>query len=75
MIYLFQCRCDSWYVGKTIQQLEVRIKQHVPNSAVLAMNAGKKVSTQQRTSAICEHMMDNPECGAEFNTSRFTVLH
>ena len=33
VIYLFQCRCDSRYVGKTTRQLEVRIKQHVPNSA------------------------------------------
>ena len=44
----------------------------MPNSAVLVMNAGKKVST---TSAICEHLMDNLEGGAEFTTSRFTILH
>ena len=44
----------------------------MPNSAVMEMNAGKKMST---TSAICEHLMDNPECGADINTSRFTILH
>ena len=59
-------------MGKTTHQPEVRIKPHGPNSAVLAINAGKKVPT---TSAICERLKDNPECGAEIKASRFTALH
>ena len=30
VVYSFECRqCDSWYVGKTLQHLNARIKQHV----------------------------------------------
>ena len=31
VIYEFQCHCDSWYVGRTLQRLKNRIRQHVPN--------------------------------------------
>ena len=26
----FKCHCDSWYVGRTSQRVQDRIKQHVP---------------------------------------------
>ena len=32
VIYQFSCHCDSRYVGRTSQRLQVRIKQHVPES-------------------------------------------
>ena len=32
VIYQFSCHCDSWYVGRTSQRLQDRIKQHVPKS-------------------------------------------
>ena len=72
VIYLFQCRCDCRYVGKTTQHLETRIKQHVPCSARLAIQAGKKPVT---SSAICEHLTANPECAKEFSSAKFSVLH
>ena len=29
VIYEYVCHCDSWYVGRTTQRLQERIKQHV----------------------------------------------
>ena len=29
VIYEYKCHCDSWYVGRTSQRLQDRIKQHV----------------------------------------------
>ena len=37
VIYQFSCHCDSWYVGRTSQRLQDRIKHHVPNLSVLAL--------------------------------------
>ena len=30
IVYKYSCHCDSVYVGKRFQQLEERIRQHVP---------------------------------------------
>ena len=30
VVYEYSCHCDSRYVGRTSQQLQDRIKQHVP---------------------------------------------
>ena len=36
VVYSFECRqCDSWYVGRTIQHLNARIK-HVPRHLLLS---------------------------------------
>jgi len=32
VIYQFSCHCNSWYVGRTFQRLQDRVKQHVPKS-------------------------------------------
>ena len=32
VVYLFNCACGHSYVGRTMQRLEERIKQHVPMS-------------------------------------------
>ena len=37
VVYSFECRqCDSWYVGRTLQHLNARIKQHVPRYLLLS---------------------------------------
>ena len=58
VIYLFECRCGSRYVGKTTQRLEARIKQHVP--AVLTK------TTRTPTSAIAEHLRRKTVCRENF---------
>ena len=30
VVYEYSCHCDSRYIGRTSQQLQDRIKQHVP---------------------------------------------
>ena len=30
VIYEFKCHCNSWHAGRTFQQLQYRINQHVP---------------------------------------------
>ena len=30
VIYEYVCHCDSWYVSRTTQMLQERMKQHVP---------------------------------------------
>ena len=31
VIYNFECRgCKSWYIGRTLQRLAARIRQHIP---------------------------------------------
>ena len=32
IVYQFLCHCDSRYVGRTSQRLQMRIKQHVPKT-------------------------------------------
>ena len=32
VIYAYVCHCDSWYVVRTTQRLQERIKQHVPKA-------------------------------------------
>ena len=65
VIYLFQCRCDCRYVGKTTQHLATRIKQHVP--ATLRSN-------RTNLSAIGEHILSHQACEAEFDPAKFKVL-
>ena len=37
VVYSFECRqCDSWYVGRTLQHLNARSKQHVPRHLLLS---------------------------------------
>ena len=34
LVYLFVCRCDSRYVGRTSQRLQECIKQHIPKFTI-----------------------------------------
>ena len=68
VIYKFVCHCDSVYVGKTTQQLMQRIKQHVPRTFI------NKTGNPALTSAIGQHLRDNPVCRENYNDNRFTIL-
>ena len=61
VIYLFECRCGSRYVGKTTQRLENRIQQHLP-------------SATKSSSAIGEHLLRNPDCLDKFDRSMFSIV-
>ena len=88
VIYQFSCHCDSWYVGRTSQRLQDRIKQHVPKSIRSCSSFLKRLlparqcksSTQTNTqspasdSAIGIHLLQNPTCAQHCDDSRFSIL-
>ena len=76
IIYEFMFQCDSGYIGRTTQRLGDRIKQQVPS------NKRKKTAPQREQpfrsyrsrntvktsdSAICQHLLDNPDCAKLYN--------
>ena len=59
----------------TSQRLEGRIAQHVPKKIVKCLGApldGKE--TISTTSAIAEHLLNNPDCGAKYSKNMFSVV-
>ena len=48
VLYNFECRCGSRYIGKTIQRLEARIKQHIPAYVFEPGKKTKKKTTKQK---------------------------
>jgi len=46
VIYQFSCHCDSWYLGRTSQRLQDRIKQHVLKSIRNATSCSQTHSQQ-----------------------------
>ena len=90
VIYQFSCHCDSWYVGRTSQRLQDRIKQHVPKSIRYGTSSPKrdlpickcKYSTKSTTQiqslmhdlAIELHLLCNPTCAQHYDDSMFSIL-
>ena len=63
--YEYVCHCDSWYVGRTTQRLQKRIKQHVPKAirqkTTLTQEQGTHRSQPTRTQS-------NRKCKAKKKT-------
>ena len=88
VIYQFSCYCNSWYVGRTSQRLQDRIKQHVPKfihsysssqkRLLLALQGKSFTQTNTQSlasnSAIRLHLLQNPTCVQHYNDSRFSIL-
>ena len=75
LIYLFKCRCDKRYVGKTIQRLKTRIGQHIP--AWLTKPKTSTVDDDEQpkmTSAIGEHLLNNTTCLDKYDRSMFSIV-
>lgn len=72
IIYQFECHCGSGYVGKTSQILKKRIGQHVP--PIFRSISGKCKLPTKHSSAIGQHLIENPECAAQYNDGRFSIL-
>ena len=47
-VIYFECRCGSRYIGKTIQRLEARIKQHIPAYVLEPSKKAKKKTKKQK---------------------------
>ena len=85
VIYQFLCHCNSWYVGCMSQQLEERIKQHVPRSITnprasancQSLSHSCKTNTcpqQFHESAIVQHLLDNAQCALHYSNENFSIL-
>ena len=75
LIYLFKCRCDKQYVGKTIQRLETRIGQHIPAWLTKPKTSTNDDDEQPKvTSAIGEHLLNNTKCLDKYDRSMFSIV-
>ena len=74
LVYIFNCRCNLAYIGRTFQHLEVRIRQHVPRGI---LNKGRLTSGQYQAmdSAIGEHLLAINSCRTNYQDDCFSVLH
>ena len=69
VIYEYKCHCDSWYVGRTSQRLQDRIKQHVlqllrqqlthPRRSQPHRSCKQTDTKPDCDSAIGQHLLDN----------------
>ena len=74
LIYMFDCRCTSAYIGRTCQRLEVRIRQHVPRGILnkVRLTSGH---SQVMDSAIGEHLLTINSCWTNYQDACFSFLH
>ena len=83
VVYEFSCRCEARYVGRTMQRLADRIKQHVPTSIRtksstvreqpprMCKNISSKINCE---SAIGQHFITNPECAKTYTDHNFRII-
>ena len=83
VVYEFSCRCEARYVGRTMQKLADRIKQHVPTSIRkkintvreqppgLCKNNNSKINCE---SAIGQHLLTNLECAKTYIDDIFRII-
>ena len=83
VVYEFSCGCEARYVGRTMQRLEDRIKQHVPTSIRkksntireqpprLCKNNNSKINCE---SATGQHLLTNPECAKTYTDDTFRII-
>ena len=82
-IYQFVCYWDSRYVGRTSQNLQERIKQHVPrpirnhhyskNHSNLS-RACKRLQIIAIVSTIRQHPLQNIPCASQYSHAKFSIL-
>ena len=73
VIYFYECHCGSGYVGKTTQILLKRIEGHVP--PIFRSTSGRKCKIPARhSSAIGQHLVENPECARKYDDAKFSIL-
>ena len=75
LVYCYRCSCACTYVGKTVQNLSERIKQHIPPKLLLP---GVDLRRKSADSAITRHLKENSACLDKLRkdaaAERFSVL-
>ena len=83
VVYEYVCHCDSWYVGRTSQRLQDRIRQHVPKSIWNRTSQERKQperpgklanSIPHCDSAIGNHLLHNQKCASHYKDNQFFIL-
>ena len=86
IVYLYECRhCESRYVGRTLQRLEDRVKQHVPRHLLNPTDGTEKKrgpgrppkerkSADEYQSAIACHLAADALCRARYSDLDFRIL-
>ena len=81
--YEFLCRSEARHVGRTMQRLADRIKQHVPTSIRkkrntvreqtpgLWKNNNSKINCEP---SIGQHPLTNPECAKTYTDDNFRII-
>ena len=83
VVYVFLCRCEARYVGRTTQRLADRIKQHVPTSIRkksstvrqqpprMCKNISSRINCE---SAIGQHLSKSAECARIYTHDNFRII-
>ena len=61
VIYEYTCRCNRTYVGKTVQHLGERIKQHIPDRLFVNLRGGLTVKATSDSAITC-HLQESEDC-------------
>ena len=64
VIYRFDCKCGSSYIGLTRRCLKLRIKEHLPS--YLFKDTQSKLNTRKPSSSIAKHLIN---CNHRLNTN------
>ena len=82
VIYQFKCCCDNSYVGKTKRRIKARIREHVPKCVkdFIQNPSGDykdniKLCRAAGRSSITQHLLENKQCGINYNDNYFTILN
>ena len=76
VVYQYVCRCDCWYVDRTSQRLQDRIKQHIRKAIrnQAQPNCDLFQSNHTSTSAIGQRLLKNEKCASHYDDNQFSIL-
>ena len=67
---------QCWYVGRTSQGLQDRIKQHIPKAIRNQAQPGRALFQFNHTItlAIGQHLFNNEKCASYYDDNQFSIL-
>lgn len=71
VFYRLKCRCEADYMGRTIQQLELRLAKHVLGF-IRRHDSLVSRDSQKHESAIGEHLLSSVTCGFSYSADFFS---
>ena len=84
VIQEYKCHCDSRYVGRTSQQLQDCIKQHVPHWLRQQLTCPRRSQPHRLCkrndtkpdcdSTIGQHLLKSDKCALNYDNKRFSIL-